>query len=330
MSTRGAILNILSDGAGHSGEAIGAQLNISRAAVAKAVAALVADGLEVVRVPGRGYRLPQALAPLDAARIRAALPPDLQNTLHIEVHAALASTSAALLARADRGDDAHGAVCLAEAQTAGRGRRGRRWVASAYRDLMLSLAWRFETGSNALSGLSLACGVGVIEALNAGGIRDAGLKWPNDVLWRGAKLAGLLLDVRGESTGPCWVVIGLGLNIALTAADAAAIDQPHVDLCTIQNNAAVLMQRNEWAARLIAALAQTCKRYERTGFAGFIDAWQVAHVFNGQQVRLQRGNEIHSGMVVGVDRSGALILRDRGGQEQLFYAGEISLRPHAA
>lgn len=326
MSTRDAVLNLLSDGQCHSGVALGARLGVTRAAVAKAVATLNASGIDIARVRGRGYRLPQALSLLDIARVRAELPTAYRN-LNIEIHTALASTSSALLARADDAS-IHRSVCLAETQTAGRGRRGRYWVASAYRDLMLSLAWRFEFGSNALAGLSLAFGVAVVDVLRAGGVSDVGLKWPNDILWRGKKLAGLLVDVRTESAGPCLAVVGLGVNIALTPRDARAIDQPYIDLQTIAREYdAVTLDRNCWAARFAAALAQACERYAQTGFSGFIDEWHRYHLYRGRHVGIHQGAEVVvTGTAVGVDDTGALRIRRDDGREQKFHAGEVSLR----
>jgi BirA family transcriptional regulator, biotin operon repressor / biotin---[acetyl-CoA-carboxylase] ligase len=126
--------------------------------------------------------------------------------------------------------DINGATCVAEAQSGGRGRRGRSWVTTPYCNLMLSMAWRFPGGPGLVSGLSLAAGVALLRALEQYGVSGAGLKWPNDVLWDNRKLAGLLVDVQGEAAGPTLVILGVGINGYISPQDAAHIDQPWIDL----------------------------------------------------------------------------------------------------
>lgn len=119
-----------------------------------------------------------------------------------------------------------GTACLAEWQTCGRGRRGREWVSPFGANVYLSLLWRFSEGTAALGALSLAAAVAVKRALDelaAGGVE---LKWPNDVQWHGRKLAGILLELGGEADGPCYVVAGVGINVAMPESRAADIGQP--------------------------------------------------------------------------------------------------------
>lgn len=322
MSTRAALMKLLADGAVRSGTDLGRALGISRAAVCKAIKTLDDHGIDVERVSGRGYRLPAPLTPLDPQRIRAALGP-VGAGLDIEVHEELDSTSQYLLDRA--GADAPGVrVCLAECQRAGRGRRGRGWVATPYRNIMLSLGWRYDAGPAMAAGLSLAAGVAAVRALNSIGARDIGLKWPNDLLHQGRKLAGLLVDVRGEAAGPSQIVLGLGVNVEIDGRDAAAIDQPWADLRGILGQPP---DRNRLAAALIAELDAMRGQFATSGLAGFRDAWEACHVHAGRPVRLLAGDRTYEGRVRGINDHGALLVEDTGGALRTFYSGEVSLRP---
>ena len=322
MSTRNALLRLLSDGQFHSGTLLGQALGVSRAAVCKTIKSLGEAGVDIHRVSGRGYRLEQAFAPLDRSSILAGIQ-RLAPTpgLALEVLEETDSTSTHLLQGGM--DDSHGRVCLAEAQREGRGRRGRRWVATPWRNILLSMAWRFEQGPAALAGLSLAAGVAAVRALQAYGVSGVGLKWPNDLLWRERKLAGLLVDIRGEAAGPCCAVLGLGLNVQLDARDAAAIDQPWVDLHTALNQT---IDRNRLAALLIHHFREMFRRFESDGLAAFRDDWEAHHRYARQRVSLMQGDTRIDGRVHGIDDSGALLIRDASGELRRFHSGEISLR----
>ncbi len=323
MSTRHALLRLLADGAIHSGPDLAARLTLSRAAVCKAAAALTRAGVEIERARGRGYRLPVAVETLDRRRIgkflgtKAAALRDRLTVLD-EVD----STSRFVLDQA-ASPAFHGSVCLTEAQPRGRGRRGRAWVATPYHNLMLSMGWRFDVAPMALSGLPLVAGVAVVRALESYGVRNAGLKWPNDILWQGRKLAGLLLDLRGEASGPSHVVLGVGINGYLAPRDAAQIEQPWVDLHTITGGT---VARNRLAALVIDELRKALTRFAREGFSPFRAEWQRRHLHQGQKVRLMQDGETHEGIASGVDEHGALLLREGAGRTRAFHSGDVSLR----
>ncbi len=324
MSTRHALLRLLSDGHFHSGTHLGQALGVSRAAVCKTIKSLGEAGVHIHRVSGRGYRLEQAFAPLDQPRILAELQrlaPQPAIPLILEILEETDSTSSHLLQGA--ADERGARACLVEVQRQGRGRRGRHWVATPWHNILLSMAWRFEQGPAALTGLSLAAGVASLRALQDVGVSGVGLKWPNDLLWRERKLAGLLVDLRGEAAGPCTAVVGLGLNVYLDPRDAAAIDQPWVDLHTLLPQT---IDRNRLAALLIHHLREMFVRFEAEGLAAFRDEWQAHHCYAQQRVRLLQGDTQMEGEVQGIDEHGALLLRDAGGALRCFHSGEISLR----
>lgn len=325
MSTRTDILKLLSDGQFHSGTDLGCALGVSRAAVCKGVKVLCADGLDIQRISGRGYKLASPVAPLDPAAIYRHLDSDRTRLGGaLEVIERVDSTNRYLMKRA--ASLASGTAVLTEMQRRGRGRRGRTWVATPYNNLLLSLAWRFEAGAGIVAGLSLAAGLAVLKALEEYGVTGAGLKWPNDILWQQRKLAGLLAEVQGEASGPCLVVLGIGVNVRMAERDAAAIDQPWVDLHTITKTA---VDRNRLAALTIAHVLRACEAYAANGFAGFRAEWERRHVYHQRPVSLVAGADAWRGIVEGVDESGALWLRAVDGRRRLFHSGEISLRPAA-
>lgn len=324
MSTRHALLRLLADGRFHSGTDLGQALGVSRAAVCKTVRSLDAGGMNIHRVSGRGYRLEQPFTPLDRQHILdelKRLAPPSSPGLMLEVLDETDSTSTHLLKGGMDGH--HGRICLAEAQHQGRGRRGRSWVSTPWHNILLSLAWRFEQGSTALAGLSLAAGVAALRALRDYGVTGVELKWPNDLLWRQRKLAGLLVDIRGEATGPCSAILGLGLNVHLDAQDASAIDQPWTDLQTVLNRP---IDRNRLAALLIHRFREMFRRFEADGLAAFRDEWEQHHCYAQQRVCLLQGETEIEGRVQGIDEHGALLIRDASGAVRHFHSGEISLR----
>jgi len=323
MNSRAQILRLLSDGAFHSGTDLGKKLGITRAAVCKNIRYLAQSGLEVHRVTGRGYRLEAPLALFDRTRILKHLgsaAADFRDRLHIleEVD----STNRYLSEYSAPARTIDGMTCLAEAQSRGRGRRGRAWVATPYRNLMLSMAWQFAGGPGIVSGLSLAAGVAVLRALEEYGVADARLKWPNDVLWDNRKLAGLLADVRGEAAGPTLVILGVGINGYIGGDDAGRIDQPWVDLRSIVGETP---DRNRLAALVAGHLRRMFLTFAEKGFAPFREEWRKRHLYHGRRVRLIQGEREILGTVEDVDENGGLVVRHAHGR-QIFHSGEISLR----
>lgn len=322
MSTRAGVLRLLADGKLRSGADIGRRLGISRAAVSKGVKGLSAKGLAVHAVPGVGYRLEAPLTPLDRDRILR-LGGGGTPIPRIEILEQTDSTNRYLLAQVLTDADPNGRVCLTETQPRGRGRRGRSWIATPYENLLMSMAWRFAAGPALVSGLSLAAGVAVARALESYGVTGTGLKWPNDVLWQERKLAGLLVDVHGEASGPCTIVLGVGVNCRLAEEDGRRIDQPWADLRTITGETP---ERNRLAALLIRHLHDMFTTFAGSGLVAFRRDWDRRHLYAHRAVRVAQGNAFFDGTVEGIDQDGALRLRDARGKTRIFHSGDISLR----
>ncbi|VUD51284.1 Bifunctional ligase/repressor BirA [Thalassocella blandensis] len=324
-STLMTLLHVMADGRYHSGETLGGILGISRAAVWKTLSSLKQVGVVVESVKGKGYCIPGGLSLLDQAVIQDAVPIErLQDVALIEVKTELDSTNSYLLQAYDTDAFTGAHICLAEMQTAGRGRRGRTWQSPFAKNIYMSLSWQFEQGIAAIEGLSLAVGVAIVSALQQSGVHGLSLKWPNDVLYQGKKLGGVLLEISGDVSGRCGVVVGLGLNVAMSSAEASQIDQPWIDLKTIAGES--LPSRNALAASLIDHLVGLLKDFESRRFKAYREQWQQHAAYMGEPITLSMGARTQQGVLLGVEENGALRISTETG-EQVFVGGEISMRP---
>lgn len=315
------VLSILADGKTHSGEALGQALGVSRTAVWKQLKKLEELGVSVVSVKGQGYQLLGGMELLDEERIKSSLTPQaLSLVSELELCGSIGSTNTHALERAQSGD-CSGLVCMAEHQMAGRGRHGRPWVSPYGRNIYLSVVWRFGSGVGALAGLSLAVGVAIARALEANGVPDIELKWPNDVLWQQRKLAGILLEMTGDAAGQCQVVVGVGINVGMLADEARDIDQGWVSAKDIVPD----LSRNKLTADLLNILLPMLDSYEERGFAALREDWESLHCHAGCEVEIRAGDNVTVGIAQGVDNQGALRLLTAEG-ETLIYGGEASLR----
>ncbi|MDM5103608.1 bifunctional biotin--[acetyl-CoA-carboxylase] ligase/biotin operon repressor BirA [Aeromonas salmonicida] len=312
---RQTLITLLSDGQFHSGEQLGEQLGISRAAVGKHMAALKELGLDLFSLTGKGYRLAVPMALYDQAQLQA-----LASMAPVHCFPVIDSTNQYLLERVNQLQS--GESCLAECQTAGRGRRGKPWVSPFGCQLILSMYWRLEQGMAAAMGLSLAVGVAVVQALESLGYPGVELKWPNDLYYQGRKLAGILVEMSGSAGASCNLVIGVGLNLAMPAREGERIDQAWSELRHIQPE---LVDRNLLAARMLGHLQQAMLTFEQQGLSHFVDDWNRLDHFAGRPVRLLMGEQEIRGIARGIDDRGALRLETSEGIK-FYLGGEISLR----
>ncbi|HLF97500.1 MAG TPA: bifunctional biotin--[acetyl-CoA-carboxylase] ligase/biotin operon repressor BirA [Methylococcaceae bacterium] len=317
------LLRQMAEGRFRSGAELAETLGISRTAVWKHLEAFDELGLELLRVRGRGYRLAEPLELLDEETLLAALSVPARACLAaLELHDELDSTNTRLMQTA-RETGGHGIVCLAERQSAGRGRSGRNWVSPFAANLYLSVLWRFEEGHGAAAGISLAVGVAVARAVRRCGLEGVGLKWPNDLLWQERKLGGILVEATGESHGPCSVVIGVGLNVHMSAAAGSGIDQPWVDCREVAGRR---VSRNQLAAALLDELLPLLRDYPATGLARHLPAWREHSCMLGRPVVLRLGDARIHGVAEEVGADGLLYLRLENGERRTFASGEVHLR----
>lgn len=323
MDDRALLLQLMAGPA--SGDALARRSGQTRAAVWKRIEALRAAGVPIEARPGRGYALAAPLDLLDAAAIETALPGALRSGLAaLEVAWSIDSTNTELLRRPAPAGGV--AVLLAERQTGGRGRRGREWVSPLAAHLYLSLSRTFGGGLARLGGLSLVAGIAAAEALRECGYRDVSLKWPNDLVIAGRgglrKLGGLLIEGGGEHAGPVRAVIGLGVNVRMPAAMALGVDQPWIDLATLDE----VPDRNRLVAALLSALLPALDAFDAGGLAPFLPRYAALDALAGQAVTVHAANGALQGRAIGLDGDGALRVRLDDGTERSFHAGEVSVR----
>ncbi|WP_073269014.1 bifunctional biotin--[acetyl-CoA-carboxylase] ligase/biotin operon repressor BirA [Phytopseudomonas punonensis] len=314
-----SLLRLLQDGQFHSGEELGAAIGVSRAAIWKRLQALESEfDLQIHKVRGRGYRLEMPLSLLAADLIAASC--SYPVTLLQQVD----STNAEALRRLSSGATPP-LLVIAEQQTAGRGRRGRRWASPFGENLYYSLLLRVSGGMRQLEGLSLVVGLALLDALREAGVNEAGLKWPNDLLVGGRKIAGILLELSGDPADVCHVVLGIGVNINMRVAPSGdAIDQPWTSLRQILGEQ---VDRNQFVTSLTRQLERYLDMHRLRGFASLREQWEESHLWQGCLVSLAAGSQAIKGRVLGVDDTGALRLEVEG-REQVFSGGELSLRLH--
>jgi BirA family biotin operon repressor/biotin-[acetyl-CoA-carboxylase] ligase len=171
--------------------------------------------------------------------------------------------------------------------------------------------------------LSLVAGIAVLRSLSAFGVTGAGLKWPNDVLADNAKLAGILIDVAGESAGPCAVVIGIGINVAMRHGAAREIDQAWTDLYSLTGRSDI--SRNRLAAGVLDCLLPALGEFEAGGLQPFLPDWQRHDLVSGRRIDLHLPDAVIRGMARGIDTGGALLVDTQGGRRR-FTSGEVRVR----
>lgn len=313
------ILQLLADGQFHSGEALAQQFKVTRATIWNAIKHAEALGITIFSVRGRGYKLPQAIDFLDKNSVLNAIG-EQREWFNLIILDEVASTNTYLM---QQKNVAHATCVAAHIQTKGKGRRGRTWVSQLGASLTFSLVWRFQCGAAALSGLSLAVGVALMRTLISFGINQVQLKWPNDILIDGKKLAGILIELQGDLDGPSTAVIGVGINLNLPKAMIESIDQPTTDLNTISSHP---INQNALLGTLLKHLAEVLSGFEQFGFVGLRDEWLSHHAYHQQPVRmlLPNGTEV-LGVVKNVADDGILLVETALGLQR-FSAGEISLR----
>lgn len=312
-----------------SGDALARASGQTRAAIWKRIGALREAGVPIEAKAGRGYVLAAPMDLLDAERIRAGLPAAVAAGLDgLEVAWTLDSTNSELLRRPA---PAQGALALlAERQTGGRGRRGREWASPLAAHLYLSVARQFSAGLARLGGLSLVVGIAAAEALHHLGFDGVRLKWPNDLVVAGddgglRKLGGILVEGGGEHAGPARAVMGLGINVRMPAAIAAAIDQPWCDLSGLSAPTPA-PDRNVLAAAVLARLLPALDEFDARGLSAFHARYAALDALRHRAVVVHAPNGAVHGVAVGLADDGALRVRTDDGSERPFHSGEVSVR----
>jgi len=320
------LIKVLASGEFVSGQKIGKQLGVSRTAISTNVKALINMGLDIFSVTGKGYKLAEPLHLLNKRKIlllmsEKTITSNNQLKPEIEVHSLIDSTNDYLMRRLPN-QLTQGQVCLAEYQSAGRGRRGRQWISPFGSQIYLSMYWYLEQGLSAAMGLSLLSALAVSDAVFAVSGVQVQLKWPNDIYLDGVKLAGILIDLEGQALEPSHSVIGIGLNLDMPAQVADKIDQRWTDL---QSHSETKIDRNVLSAQLISCLHTRLQQYQSEGLTAMLDEWHVHDVYLNKRVKLLTGERVTKGICRGINNQGALLL-EVDGLVKPIYGGEVSLR----
>lgn len=321
---RNQLIHILADCDFHSGEQLADRFNLSRSAISNHIKSLMQLGIDIYSVKGRGYKVSQPLELLHIQQMQKWLAIDPANAERfIDVRNVVSSTNDILKQSLLKNvPPPSGYCCLSEAQTAGRGRRGRTWVSPFGSSLYLSMIWHFNSGYQAMAGLSVMVGVTVNKTLKELGVMGCKLKWPNDIYYDYQKLAGILIEVEGQVSATVSSIIGIGLNIQLPR-NIDGIDQAFTDLSEICD---FKVSRNELAARLISNLWDALETFENQGLGAFLNDWKKDDLFFNKPIKLVSSNHQTDGICRGIDETGALLL-EINHKVQAFHGGEISVRP---
>ena len=296
-----------------SGEALAKQLDVSRATISNHIDALEQAGVGIFSVKGKGYKLEKPVPLIDGDKLIHQI--DNRCFYFDEID----STNSFMLKHAE--ELKSGDICIAEYQSAGRGRRGRKWASPYGSHLYTSMLWRFSQGMAQAMGLSLVVGCSLAKVLDELGLNDVAVKWPNDVYLEGKKLAGILVEMSGQADGECQIVIGIGVNLAMPTTAAEQIDQPWADVLTQQ----ALPDKTEFAIALHKQLKADIQRFEQQGLEAFIERWHCVDLYRDKAIKLLMADNAIEGICRGIDAQGALLL-EVDGEVKAFVGGEISVR----
>lgn len=314
------LIDILADAQVHSGEQLGEQLGMTRSAINKHIKTLRSWGLNIETIAGKGYKLPYQINLLSEEVIKKQI-----DSVNIIVEPVIDSTNQYMLERI--AELKSGDTCLAEYQSAGRGRRGRQWISPFGCNLYLSMYWKLEQGPAAAVGLSLVVGIVIAEVLNRISQEKVKVKWPNDLYMNDKKLAGILVELTGKTGDAAHIIIGVGINIGMNnnnIESSKSITQEWSSLRDEVEN----IERNELSANIIKSLRESLVIFEHEGLKPFLERWFKLDNFLNRPVKLLIGNDIITGIERGVNDQGALLLQKDNGEIIPYIGGEISLRPN--
>ncbi len=302
-----------------SGEAISDKLGLTRAAVWKHVNALRAQGYRIDAMPARGYRLAEVPDRLTALELRPLLNThDLGRALH--AYEEVISTSDVAKELADGGAE-HGEVVIAETQTAGRGRRGRSWISPPRKNVYFSVVLRPDLPPARAAELTLVASLAICDALRQAGV-DAGIKWPNDLLAGGRKIAGILTELAAEPERVQWVVLGVGINVNAGAEDFP--EELRGEATSVLLERGVPAPRALLVAACLTALEDWLDAHAERGFEAIRQAWRERSVTLGREVMVRADGREIVGVAEDLDAQGALLVRTAGGVERVL-AGDVQL-----
>lgn len=321
------LLTALADGEFHSGEGLAAAAGLSRAAIWKNVRKLERWGLEIEAGAGRGYRLSQPIELLDAALLYRSIDRDSRFALdRLDVFTEVDSTNRFVMNNPPQRAGAL-RICVAEWQSAGRGRLDRDWISPLGSGICMSAGWIYEGAPRDFSAMSLAAGAAIVRAIAAHCDIEIRLKWPNDLVWDSRKLGGVLVESRIESQGRCCVVIGVGLNLALPGRLHRRVSDWREGATDLRSASGGREPgRNALAGSLACELGALFTGFERDGAGGWLGQWRSMDYLHGRSIRVVSETAAFNGVAAGIDADGALLVDTGDAGLRRVVAGDASVR----
>lgn len=308
------ILRQLSDGSFHSGVELAQRLGVSKTTIHNKIQEMLALGIDVSAVRGKGYRIYGGLDLLDIPLLEQRLP-----GVYRDIRLKTASTNDDCRQSLSKSVDDRVVLCSAELQSAGRGRRGKAWVSPFAKHVYLSVGFKLSLPLSHVSGITLAAGVVVAKLLDDLGVKGVAVKWPNDIWIGEQKVAGILTEVVGDAQGPCSVVIGLGLNVHPVAMK---LDKQQAITCIREHG--VHSSRTELLVKLTNALIAMRHTYEREGLAAYLPLWQRYDLLRGKRITISLHDQAIDATCLGITKEGLLKIDEPPFE---FSSGEVSVRP---
>ena len=316
------LISLLSDGQIHSGPSLGKQLAITRSGIWKLIKQAESLDIEILKNSKTGYQIPGGIDFLEAETIKNVLSPLLSKNINLIIEQNIPSTND-YLKTYFLSDLQKISVCVAERQSAGKGRFNRKWYSPYGKNLYFSLCWNFFCSPNDLSGLSLAMALAIIEGLTKAEQMppNLGLKWPNDVFCT-QKIGGTLIEVQGEINGECSVIIGVGVNISMPSMALEAIKTPWTDL---ERLLLKKPSRNTLLAILIEEMIKNLDIFQQQGFTPFKEKWAAYDLSLNHPVSLTTARSFIKGTGRGIDHKGNFLIEESTGLISSHSSGEVSL-----
>jgi len=313
-----AVVDILNDLKFHDGNSIGEKLGISRNAVFKFIKRLKSYDVQVEAIKSKGYKL---LKPLILLNPEVVLPKLISPTITVDIVESVDSTNNYLKPYFTSLEPR---VCIAERQTRGRGRFNRLWHSPFAENLYLSFQYRFNKELSELSGLSLVASLAALKTVKAFCHPESlGVKWPNDITYRGIKFVGCLVELQAEANGTACAIIGVGMNANMQH------DKKNTDIGTswtsIREISGQYVDRNQLAAELINNLYSYISKFETSGLSIFLKEWEAADCLSGKTVTVENQGEETTGLAQGINLQGQLLIKLDNGVVHPFSSGHTSI-----
>lgn len=304
-----------------SGEEISRQLAVSRTAVWKHIQELKNHGYEIEAHPRKGYRLKSRPDLLLPEEIRAGLATQLLGKHIVHFYDTSSTNNEAKRLAAD--DAVEGTIVVSEAQTLGRGRLNRGWFSPPGGGVWVSVILRPPFPPPEAPKCTLMAAVATVEAIREASGLNCGIKWPNDILWQGRKLVGILTEMSAEMDAINFVVLGIGINVSLQESDFP--EELRNIGASVSMGAEREVSRVEVLQKLLERLEYWYQVVKQEGFEPVLEAWRRESVTLGQPVRVLAGEETYDGVAEELAEDGSLLVRTENGLRRVL-AGDVSLR----